>query len=192
MNDDRKVLSGMMSKWTLREKISQMMIISPDQLGENWNMTSAGENSRSTLEKYPIGGVIFFADQLHDPEQTRTMLSAFQDYSRETGMPPLFLCIDEEGGSVVRIADNPAFGVKNTGAMKYIETIGDASGVGRYIGNYLHDLGFNVDFGPDADVLTAPGKGTEFVIKLKFRIAEQLAEKASQDTACTSENSTAR
>ncbi len=141
---------------TLREKILQMCVITPEQLG-NWNMTSVGENELAALRKYPVGGVIFFEDQLQDPDQTRNMLSKLQEYAREAGLPRLFLCVDEEGGKVARIANNPAFNVKNPGPMKDIETVDDAAGVGRYIGKYLSDLGFNVDFAPDADVLTAPG-----------------------------------
>ena len=58
---------------------------------------------------------------------------------------------------MVRIANNPAFGVENPGPMKNIETGEEALETGRYIGRYLSSLGFNVDFAPDADVLTAPG-----------------------------------
>ena len=141
---------------TLREKILQMCVITPEQLG-NWNMTSAGKRELAALEKYPVGGVIFFEDQLQNPSQTREMLARLQAYAREAGLPRLFLCVDEEGGKVARIANNKAFGVENPGPMKNIETVEDARETGRYIGRYLSDLGFNVDFAPDADVLTAPG-----------------------------------
>ena len=141
---------------TLREKILQMCVITPEQLG-NWNMTSVGSKELAALEKYPVGGVIFFEDQLQNPGQTREMLARLQEYAMEAGLPRLFLCVDEEGGKVARIANNPAFGVENPGPMKNIGTVEDAFEAGRYIGRYLSDLGFNVDFAPDADVLTAPG-----------------------------------
>ncbi len=141
---------------TLREKILQMCVITPAQLG-NWNMTSVGEGEREALKKYPVGGVIFFEDQLQDPHQTRLMLARLQEYARDAGLPRLFMCIDEEGGKVARVANNPAFDVRNPGPMKNIGTVEDARETGRYIGKYLSDLGFNVDFAPDADVLTAPG-----------------------------------
>ncbi|MBO4414780.1 MAG: glycoside hydrolase family 3 protein [Lachnospiraceae bacterium] len=144
------------SAMTLREKILQMCVITTRELGD-WNMTDAGENVRDMLAKYPVGGVIFFEDQLQDPEQTCKLLSQLQEYAEEIGLPKLFLCIDEEGGKVARIANNRSFGVENPGPMKNIETAEDALEAGRYIGKYLSSLGFNVDFAPDADVLTAPG-----------------------------------
>ena len=144
------------SAMTLHEKILQMCVITPEQLG-NWNMTSAGKRELAALEKYPVGGVIFFEDQLQDPDQTREMLAQLQEYAKEAGLPRLFLCVDEEGGKVARIANNPAFGIENPGPMKNIATVEDALETGQYIGKYLSDLGFNVDFAPDADVLTAPG-----------------------------------
>lgn len=50
------------------------------------------------------------ADNLTDPEQTTTMLSNMQEIARERTGIPVFLCVDEEGGSVARIAGNDAFG----------------------------------------------------------------------------------
>ena len=141
---------------TLREKILQMCVITPRELGD-WDMIAAGGEVRDMLTKYPVGGVIFFEDQLKEPEQTRKLLSQLQAYAREAGIPRLFLCIDEEGGKVVRIANKPVFGVKNPGPMRNIGTREEAFETGRYIGKYLSALGFNVDFAPDADVLTAPG-----------------------------------
>ena len=101
---------------TLRDKILQMCVVTPSELGD-WNMTTAGEKARASLEKYPVGGVIFFEDQLQNPEQTREMLSGLQEYASRAGLPRLFMCVDEEGGKVVRIADKAAFGVDNPGPM---------------------------------------------------------------------------
>lgn len=82
------------------------------------------------------------------------MLSNTNNYFSEIeGVSP-FLCVDEEGGTVSRIAKNPSFGVKNVGNMSDVKTSDEAYQAGKYIGAYLSDLGFNVDFAPDADVLT--------------------------------------
>ena len=64
--------------------------------------------------------------------------------------------MDEEGGSVARIAGNDAFGVTDVGNMSDIGASGDvqnAYNAGSTIGSYLAALGFNVDFAPVADVL---------------------------------------
>ncbi len=155
-----------MKKMTLREKIYQMCIITPEQLGgkdsENnewsrWPVTQVDERAGAALAKYPVGGIIFFEGNLKSPDQTRKMLSGLQDYASQNGLVPLFLCIDEEGGKVARIANNPGFDVPKTGPMKNIKNAAEALEAGRTIGRYLSGLGFNVDFAPDADVLTAAG-----------------------------------
>ena len=76
-----------------------------------------------------------------------------------TGLPA-FLSVDEEGGTVARVAANEAFGVTNVGNMSDIGAAGDAQkayDAGVTIGTYLKQLGFNVDYAPVADVLTNPG-----------------------------------
>ena len=71
----------------------------------------------------------------------------------------MFLCVDEEGGTVARIAGSGRFDVDRVGNMSDVGATGDeenARKAGETIGTYLSDLGFNVDFAPVADVLTNP------------------------------------
>ena len=75
---------------------------------------------------------------------------------------PPFLAVDEEGGLVSRIADS-SIEVPYVGSMADIGASGDpeaAFEAGNTIGGYLHELGFNLDFAPDADVLIDPGNQT--------------------------------
>ena len=72
---------------------------------------------------------------------------------------PLFTCVDEEGGTVSRVGGNPGFPIENVGDMADVGAADDpaaAEEVARTIGTYLHDLGFNVDFAPDADICGDP------------------------------------
>lgn len=67
--------------------------------------------------------------------------------------------MDEEGGTVVRIAGNEAFPVENVGNMSEVGASSDRNAAyetGAYIGGYLVQYGFNVDFAPDADVWVNP------------------------------------
>jgi beta-N-acetylhexosaminidase len=85
------------------------------------------------------------------------MLTNMQAIATERTGLPAFLCVDEEGGTVARVAGNSAFGVTNVGSMSDIGATGDsqnAYNAGVTIGSYLSKLGFNVDFAPVADVLT--------------------------------------
>lgn len=144
----------MIADMTLKEKVYQLFIITPDALTGANPAVAAGEQTKKSLTDYPVGGLVYFAKNLTDEEQTRTMLSNTQDYALETQELPLFLCVDEEGGKVARIASNPAFGVDNVGDMQDITQVDEAYKAGEYIGSYLQNLGFNLDFAPDADVRT--------------------------------------
>lgn len=147
----------MVDQMTLEEKVYQLFIITPEALTDVDTVTAAGQTTEKALEQYPVGGLVYFAKNLVDGDQTRTMLSKTQEYALKTQEVPLFLCVDEEGGKVTRIAGNSSFGVKNVGDMRDITDSQRAYEAGAYIGSYLKDLGFNFDFAPDADVLTNGG-----------------------------------
>lgn len=147
-------IDEILSDMTLDEKICQLFIVTPEALTGYETVTAAGETTKSSLAEYPVGGLVYFAKNLIDAEQTSTMLKNTMDYGYEIEGLPLFLGVDEEGGIVARVANNSAFGVENVGPMGNITTESEAYEAGATIGGYLADLGFNLDFAPDADVLT--------------------------------------
>lgn len=151
--DDRveKFLAGM----DLKQKVAQMFMVTPEALTGYSKVTAAGEVTKQCFIRYPVGGVIYMAGNLIDTEQTRIMLSNMQDYSAEYLGFPVFLGVDEEGGTVARIARNRAFGVEDVGNISEIGASGNcdlAYQAGSTIGAYLSALGFNLDFAPVADV----------------------------------------
>lgn len=87
------------------------------------------------------------------------MLSEIQEYSQERVGLPVFIAVDEEGGTVARVSGNRAMGIKPYPNMSEVGAGKDpkhALEIGTEMGKYLSDLGFNIDFAPDADVLTNP------------------------------------
>lgn len=154
----RIVLSAQMQKlldeMTLEEKVYQMFIVTPEQLTGVSEVTASGKTTRDKLEQQPVGGIIYSGPNLVDPKQTKEMLSKVQAYAKEIEGVSLFVCVDEEGGSVARVARKDNFNVKNVGPMSKVKTPAEARECGDTIGTYLSELGFNVDFAPDADVLT--------------------------------------
>ena len=100
-------------------------------------------------------------------QDTTEMTAAADTSDAETaqrkGFPvPPFLAIDEEGGIVARIG-NSSIDVPYVGSMGNVGASGDpeaAYEAGCTIGAYLQELGFNLDFAPDADVLIDPGNVT--------------------------------
>ncbi len=152
-------ISDVMESMTLEEKVCQLFMITPEALTGVGTATQAGEATKSAIEAYPVGGVIYFSKNLQSAEQTRTMLANTREYASERMGFPIFLSVDEEGGQVARVGSNAAFGVEKIGNMSDVGERGDtqeAYDVGSTIGAYLSDLGFNMDAAPDADVLTNP------------------------------------
>jgi beta-N-acetylhexosaminidase len=146
------VLKGM----SLDEKAYQMLIVTPEALTGYGMVTATGDASKQAYDSKPVGGLIYFDQNFVDPDQTKAMTKGIQKYAvKRTGLP-LFLCVDEEGGKVLRIGDKSAFGVTKVGPMLNIQTADEAYDAGKTIGTYLSELGLNVDFAPDADVLTNP------------------------------------
>lgn len=144
---------------TLEEKVLQLFMITPEALTGYETVTAAGDSTREAILQYPAGGIIYFARNLKEPEQVRAMLENTRRYYEEAGYPAPFLGVDEEGGQVARIGSQPAFGVERIEDMRSVGDSGDiqeAGRVGSVIGSYLSELGFTLDFAPEADVLTNP------------------------------------
>ena len=141
---------------TIEQKIYQMFVITPEQLMGYENVTEMDDTTKERFERYPVGGVICFAENLCSAQQTGELLADMQSTAYEVEGLPLFLCVDEEGGRVARIGSNPSFAVEKVGPMAEVSSREEAYACGNVIGQYLHELGFNVDFAPDADVLTNP------------------------------------
>ena len=149
----QQVVSGM----TLEDKLAQMFVITPEALTGYANVTAAGDTTKEAYNSRPVGGIIYMQENLLGTEQVTEMLTNMQNIAVERTGLPAFLSVDEEGGTVTRIAGNEAFGVNDVGNMSDIGATGDsqnAYNAGSTIGGYLKNLGFNVDFAPVADVLT--------------------------------------
>lgn len=148
-------ISGM----SLEDKIAQMFMITPEALTGYSSVTAAGDTTKEAYNSRPVGGIIYMQENLLGTDQTTEMLTNMQNIAKDRTNLPAFLGVDEEGGSVTRIARNSAFGVTDVGNMSDIGATGDvqnAYDAGVTIGTYLKSLGFNVDFAPVADVLTNP------------------------------------
>lgn len=144
---------------TLEQKVAQLFVVRPEALTDVSVAVAAGDATKRGLEQVPVGGIVYFADNLQDPDQTRQMLSNTQAFAQEVNGLPIFLCVDEEGGTVSRVGGNPGFAIANVGNMCDIGAAGDpdqARAVTQHIGDYLTNLGFNVDFAPDADIASNP------------------------------------
>lgn len=142
---------------TLEQKVAQLFIVTPEALVEGVSqVTQAGDMTREGVTAHPVGGIVYFAQNLLDPEQTTTMLANVKQFYADAGNEAPFIAVDEEGGTVVRVADNEAFGAQDVGDASALGSAGDTEAAKRaaeQIADYLMPLGFNLDFAPVADVV---------------------------------------
>ncbi|MCR4909298.1 MAG: hypothetical protein K5985_10760 [Lachnospiraceae bacterium] len=151
-------IKGAINVMTNEQKIAQLFFVTPEAVTKVDPTTAVGERTKETYRALPVGGLIYFAKNFEDPVQTKEMLTDMQRLALSVNSLPVFLGVDEEGGSVVRIADNPTFQVEKVPGMATVGNGGDtgaAASAGRTIGKYLSEYGFNLDFAPVADVLTS-------------------------------------
>ena len=146
--DDAAVLQ-LLSQMTLDEKIYQMMFVTAESITGAKSVTAAGEATRTALEKYPVGGIIYFGSNIVSPEQVTQMITNTQSYSKI----PLFIGVDEEGGRVARLGNKKAMGTTKLPTMKNVKSAQEAYAIGQTLGQDLKKYMFNVDFAPVADVI---------------------------------------
>ena len=154
-----------LQKMTLREKVGQLFYVRLESLDPSIEWTTydelaalsileVTENMKRTNKNYPVGGIILYAWNIDNEAQLTSIIT---DIRTLNGSP--LLCIDEEGGRVARIANNPNFNVKKYESMAAIGATGNllnAYECGNTIGTYLKRYGFDIDFAPVADVNTNP------------------------------------
>jgi beta-N-acetylhexosaminidase len=158
-------VEAMLKKMTLREKVGQMFFVRVESLDPSIEWTTYDDlanlkNQEITMKMrkvnhdYPVGGIILYAWNIEDETQLASIIKQVRSLN---GSP--LLCIDEEGGRVSRIANNPNFHVKKYESMAAIGATGDPKNAyecGNTIGTYLKRYDFDIDFAPVADVNTNP------------------------------------
>ena len=140
------------------------------------------DDFRQLLTTLHIGGIILFSRNIIDPEQVLELSSKIQAAASEAGLPPLFIAVDQEGGTVVRLKEpfTPLPGAKQ---MK------DPEMVHRYADLTAYELvgvGINMNMAPVMDV--APdnidsimsersfGPDPDRVSEMGVRVIEQLQQ----------------
>ena len=155
--ENQKEIQSVLEKMTLEEKVAQLFVITPDALTGVEGTYRVGDVTKAAYEERPVGGLIMMGGNLKSPDQIKEWNRAIEELSKEkTGAVP-FLSVDEEGGTVARIAGNEAFGIENVGNMEDIGASEDgrnAYDAGKTIGSYLKELGFNMNYAPVADLWT--------------------------------------
>lgn len=150
---------SLLAAMSTEEKVLQLFMLTPEALTGADEVFAAGARTQEAINQYPIGGIVYFKQNLRSKEQVTDMITGTQKYSRDRIGVDMLIGVDEEGGQVARISGREEFGIAAFEDMSEVGAAGDpkrAYEVGDRIGAYLSEMGFNMDFAPVADVLTNP------------------------------------
>ena len=128
-----------------------------EKVGQLFLARCRKETAAEDIAQYHLGGLVLFDRDTEDetPESLRQTLERYQ----KAATIPLLIAVDEEGGSVVRISDKPAFrdapfssprSFYEGGGMEALRTAEVEKDA------LLSDLGINVNLAPVCDITTDP------------------------------------
>lgn len=157
---NEQLLDEYMAGMSLEEKVGQLFYVTVGNLEEpiysdSTDYRQLSEAAAQNLEVYQPGGVILFGDNIVSDEQVMTLTQELQTASDI----PLYIGVDEEGGTVSRLGSKFGITMKNVGPMSAVGATGDSTiayETGKTLADGIQQYGFNMDFAPVADVLTNP------------------------------------
>jgi len=122
--------------------------------------TRLNRDLRFMIDSLKIGGIVLFSRNLTGPDQIRHLTQDVQIFARESGMPPLFVAIDQEGGEVARL--KPPF--TQFAGNPNMKDARDAARFAEITAAELADIGVNMNFAPVMDVALAGSDGSDSVM----------------------------
>lgn len=154
----KKLADEKIKEMTIEQKVGQLFVVNFELLdakkGSYYEHRKITKRMKKTLQKYPVGGVVFFSRNINTRKQTTKFITKLQEHSQI----PLFITVDEEGGDVARIGSNDNMRITCFPTMEEIGKSANtqyAYDMGATIGSEIKELGFNVNFAPVADVKTS-------------------------------------
>lgn len=149
-----EIVNAAIDVMPIEDKVAGLFIVTPEAITGVNTAVKAGDSTKEALNENAVGGLVYFQKNMQTAEQLTEMISNSSLYSRY----PLFIAVDEEGGSVARVA---AAGIaQDVGTAASIGATGDPANAytaGQTIANYLMPLGFNLNFAPVADLNNTEG-----------------------------------
>jgi len=146
------VVQQLLDTLSREEKVGQLFVVRPEALNGVSELTDA---MQLALAEYPVCGIAMFSQNILSPQQ----IIDFNNELQGALKIPMFLAVDEEGGLVARLANSSTFDLpkfKNGFTVGSSGNPEDAFVMGKAIGAYLKEYGFNMNFAPVADVNTNP------------------------------------
>ena len=154
-DDAKKNAEKLMKDMSLHDKICQMFIVTPEGLTGVSTATVAGNTTKASIEKNPVGGLVYFQKNINDRDQIKDMIAGTQKFAKDYNNIPLFAGVDEEGGKVSRVASALDDVTKLDSMFSYKDKGTDTARTNaKTIAQSIADVGFNLDFAPVADTFS--------------------------------------
>ena len=110
--------------------------------------TEFSDELRYAIDTLQVGGLILFSRNIVSLEQIQRLCEDSQAYAVQSGQPPLFIAIDQEGGVVARLKP-PFTQFQGNPAMTCVE---DAITFAQITARELNSIGVNMNMAPVLDV----------------------------------------
>lgn len=128
------------------------------KVGQLFLARCPAENALEDVKQYHLGGYILFGRDFEGqtPNSLQETLSSYQFSSAI----PMFIAVDEEGGTVCRVSGNPAFRAERFPSPRSLYAAGGMDAVLKTEeekAQLLKSLGINVNMAPVCDIATTPG-----------------------------------
>lgn len=131
---------------SLKEKVGQLIMV-------GIKGTTINPQTQKLISELKLGGIILYSHNVTDPYQVKTFTASIQNVAKENRVIPLFIAVDQEGGSVVRIR-------KHTQALPAAMVIGATRSSqfsflsGKFTAQMLSGMGINMNLAPVLDINT--------------------------------------
>jgi len=135
-------VDALVAVMTLRERVARMFMFPI-----SGTVLSAEDDA--WLREFKPAGVILVGGNFGSPEEVRALVAAI--HATNPDLPPL-VALDQEGGIVSRITDDPAPDAPTMGQLP----VAEISALARARAGRLATFGFDVNFAPVADVAFSP------------------------------------
>jgi beta-N-acetylhexosaminidase len=106
------------------------------------------DDLRHLIRDLRVGGLILFKQNIETPDQVKALCESCIAYAKACGLPPLFIAVDQEGGTVARLREPFTLFKGNP----YMETLEDARHFAAVTARELKSIGVNMNFAPVLDV----------------------------------------
>jgi beta-N-acetylhexosaminidase len=162
---EKQWVEGTLARMTLEEKVGQLFVVSaagvsvrddnPDTVKLNQDNYDV-DNFEGLIEKYHLGGIVYFGTNLRDPDQIVGLSNGIQQVATSQRVPvPALISTDQEGGTV-QLIRSPAAVFPGNMALGAIGDSDLAEESASVMGQELRAMGVNTDLAPVVDVNINP------------------------------------